>query len=221
LPVDDSQRKQDNSEEALKLQISAIRDWTFAGDPELEGWIRGAIARNVLHEEIGLYADAQPTYHLDQETRDRLLAHARQDAAHALINTEVSALQIFKRVLQNAAEPDAPASAAIEVVNDEVISSAVTPQAAYKRASGAVFDRNWSRLRLSTDLASYPPGSNQSFAQDIADNKKPGAVSPSRQAKFYVQKAASKRGDERAAINQFRCSTIVPIAPDFQVPATD
>jgi len=74
------------AEEALKLKISALRHWSAPG-PELEGLIRGAIAQNVLQEDLGLHADPPRYYDLDQETRDRLLAHARQDAAHALINT--------------------------------------------------------------------------------------------------------------------------------------
>ena len=41
----------------------------------------------MLDEDLGLYSDPPRYYDLDQETRDRLLAHARQDAAHALINT--------------------------------------------------------------------------------------------------------------------------------------
>ena len=37
---------------------------------------------------MGFYAntDALPVYELDEATRDRLIAHARQDAAHAVIN---------------------------------------------------------------------------------------------------------------------------------------
>jgi HEAT repeat protein len=45
------------------------------------------IARNVLDSELGKFADTQPTYRLDQETRDRLLVRARQDAAEALCHT--------------------------------------------------------------------------------------------------------------------------------------
>ncbi|TIO14931.1 MAG: hypothetical protein E5X86_22715 [Mesorhizobium sp.] len=46
------------------------------------------VARNILHEELGMFADPQgAVYSLDEDTRDRLLAHARQDASHALCNT--------------------------------------------------------------------------------------------------------------------------------------
>jgi hypothetical protein len=47
--------------------------------------INAAIAKNVLHEELGYYSDQPCSYNLDQSTRDTLLAHARQDAAHALV----------------------------------------------------------------------------------------------------------------------------------------
>jgi hypothetical protein len=83
-----SKENETTAEDALKLKISALRRWTYPGDPKLEGLIRGAVAQNVLHEDLGLHADEPRYYDLDQETRDRLLAHARQDAAHALINTE-------------------------------------------------------------------------------------------------------------------------------------
>lgn len=76
-----------SAEEALKLQIRALRDWTYPGDPKLEDQIRQAIAKNLLDEDLGLYGDPPRYYDLDQATRDRLLVHARQDAAHALINT--------------------------------------------------------------------------------------------------------------------------------------
>ncbi|CCV06714.1 conserved hypothetical protein [Mesorhizobium metallidurans STM 2683] len=45
------------------------------------------VARNILHEELGYFSDVQTSYSLDEETRDRLIAHGRQDAAHALTNT--------------------------------------------------------------------------------------------------------------------------------------
>jgi hypothetical protein len=46
------------------------------------------IAKDILHEELGYHPEApQPAYHFDEATRDRLLAHSRQDAAHALLNT--------------------------------------------------------------------------------------------------------------------------------------
>ncbi len=49
----------------------------------------GIVARDVLHGEIGLNGPSErhEPYHLDADTRDILIAHGRQDAAHALLNT--------------------------------------------------------------------------------------------------------------------------------------
>ncbi len=46
------------------------------------------IAKNVLDEEMGRYGDHSLEYSLQQKTKDTLLAHGRQDAAHALCNTK-------------------------------------------------------------------------------------------------------------------------------------
>jgi len=46
------------------------------------------IARTILHEDLGHFCEEgdRPTlYTLDDDTKDRLLAHARQDSAHAVI----------------------------------------------------------------------------------------------------------------------------------------
>lgn len=41
-----------------------------------------AVAQNVLHEELGYFGPWEGSgYSLDQSTRDRLLAHARQDSS--------------------------------------------------------------------------------------------------------------------------------------------
>jgi hypothetical protein len=47
------------------------------------------LQKNILHEELGWHKTRWPLriYNLQDDTRDRLLAHARQDAAHALCNT--------------------------------------------------------------------------------------------------------------------------------------
>ena len=42
------------------------------------------IARNVLHEDLGHFGEPESSYHLDEKTRDRLIAHARQDAANSM-----------------------------------------------------------------------------------------------------------------------------------------
>jgi hypothetical protein len=43
------------------------------------------LAENILERELGEYSNFQPEYMLDEVTRDRLIAHTRQDAANALI----------------------------------------------------------------------------------------------------------------------------------------
>ncbi|MCJ2112970.1 hypothetical protein MKK64_17455 [Methylobacterium sp. E-025] len=54
----------------------------------------GVIARETLHDELGYNGPPETQYDLDQGTRDILLAHARQDAAHALCNS----IALLKRV---------------------------------------------------------------------------------------------------------------------------
>ena len=43
-----------------------------------------AVAENVLEADLGEHSDVQRVYNFDQKTRDRLLVHARKDAAVAL-----------------------------------------------------------------------------------------------------------------------------------------
>jgi hypothetical protein len=45
------------------------------------------VAKNVVDEEMGRYGDHQLEYSLQQKTKDTLLAHGRQDVAHALCNS--------------------------------------------------------------------------------------------------------------------------------------
>ncbi|GJE59948.1 hypothetical protein [Methylobacterium trifolii] len=52
-----------------------------------ESWDNQAIARDVLFDELGYNRVDRPHYSLDDQTKDILLAHARQDASHALGNT--------------------------------------------------------------------------------------------------------------------------------------
>jgi hypothetical protein len=71
------------SREALVADIEALRAVHAPGE-HLKKKENHIIARITLHSELGEYADHLPVYHLDQEKRDRLLVHARQDAAEAL-----------------------------------------------------------------------------------------------------------------------------------------
>lgn len=52
------------------------------------------VARGNLHGELGYHDDGnERVYNLDEQTRDRLIVHGRQDAAHALLNT-ISLLRV-------------------------------------------------------------------------------------------------------------------------------
>jgi hypothetical protein len=78
----------ETADEALKRSLEVERMMT----PPDAHWKKEATritARNVLHSELGLFKDEQRVYHLDEATRDRLLAHDRQDTAHTLLNTIV------------------------------------------------------------------------------------------------------------------------------------
>jgi hypothetical protein len=59
-----------------------------------------AIARDVLHGELGFNGKpVEDEYNLDQSKLDTLVAHGRQDAAHALCNTK-SLLDLNGRISQ-------------------------------------------------------------------------------------------------------------------------
>ena len=69
--------------EALKWKIGAIKTFSRSGT-DLRKEADRAIAESVLEADLGEHSDIQRFYNLDQETRDRLLVHARKDAAMAL-----------------------------------------------------------------------------------------------------------------------------------------
>ena len=78
-----------NDENTFEKSIKALNAETIA-IKELGGGeekINAALARHVLHEDLGHYDIPRATYNLNDKTRDILLAHARQDAAHAVINS--------------------------------------------------------------------------------------------------------------------------------------
>jgi hypothetical protein len=89
------------SAEKLESMLRIVAKYTVKRD-----WVKTAnnhTAQVVLDTELGKYTDKVPTYQLDQETRDRLLAHARQDAAEALLNTrslldELHRLKKFQQI---------------------------------------------------------------------------------------------------------------------------
>jgi hypothetical protein len=78
--------EKEKSDDVLDRQIKGSRILAVPGTDQRQVENR-LVARNVLDTELGRYSDPQPVYGLNDETRDRLVAHARQDAAHALSNT--------------------------------------------------------------------------------------------------------------------------------------
>jgi hypothetical protein len=80
----------DKISQDIAVATRAQRDVGLKGDH----WDNHAIAKHLLLDEIDSTKPVSFTYRLDQERRDLLLAHARQDAAHALCNTD----SLLKRV---------------------------------------------------------------------------------------------------------------------------
>jgi hypothetical protein len=79
------EREPETGDQALKRQLSLAKE--TASSRDWDNISNAVIARNTLHEDLGRYSSGGHCYNLDQDTRDRLLVHARQDAAHALLNT--------------------------------------------------------------------------------------------------------------------------------------
>jgi hypothetical protein len=69
--------------EALKATLSAQHMVGQRGPH----WRNHAVALNTLEQDLGYFGRDVACYDVDEPARDRLLAHARQDAAHALLNT--------------------------------------------------------------------------------------------------------------------------------------
>jgi hypothetical protein len=74
-----------------RSQIEAQRMYGQKG----EYWDNYAIAQNTLRQEM----EHGPRYGFDKDQNDRLIAHARQDAAHAVCNAQ-SLLNAMKRTLR-------------------------------------------------------------------------------------------------------------------------
>ena len=73
-----------SAEEGLKLALKAHKDFGLPG----QFHENAVVARNVLHEDLGYYTEKPTDYGGDPNLICRLAAHARQDAAHALVNTD-------------------------------------------------------------------------------------------------------------------------------------
>lgn len=83
------------AQEALALALKTQREIHVRGS-NLTKQYNHIIACNVLDAELGKYADQQPIYSLDQDTQDRLLVHARQDAAEALCHANCLMDEVHK-----------------------------------------------------------------------------------------------------------------------------
>jgi len=78
-------QKKLTSDEALRGAIKSIEMLSGASE-DTRGPKIAAMALNILEKDLGSYSDsAAVDYALDEATRDRLIAHARQDASHAVL----------------------------------------------------------------------------------------------------------------------------------------
>jgi hypothetical protein len=77
----------DTSETAEAELATTLKVWRSMGLTS-EHKENLAVARNVTNEEMGRYGEHPLEYSLKQKTKDTLLAHGRQDTAHALCNTK-------------------------------------------------------------------------------------------------------------------------------------
>jgi len=72
--------------EAVEREINVLNELGLKGDH----WFNRTLASCGLKQDLGLYPETSlSSYDIDDITRDRLIAHARQDSAHALMNTKV------------------------------------------------------------------------------------------------------------------------------------
>ena len=69
------------ADEALTHAIKAINSLPMSHKKRRKA-VWSAFSKNVLHDDLGYFSDSDGTiYNLSDETRDRLIAHSRQDAA--------------------------------------------------------------------------------------------------------------------------------------------
>jgi hypothetical protein len=83
------------SGQALDLALKRDSRYTPPG-VDLRKQMNLTIAENALELDLGKFADTLPSYRIDQETRDRLIAHARRDAAEAVCSTRNLIDEIYR-----------------------------------------------------------------------------------------------------------------------------
>jgi len=92
---DEGRSSNEKAEEHLRGVLLAIRDLEKPGTARIESSMAEATGKNILHEELGYFGKWDgAAYTLDDQTRIRLLAHARQDIAA----TRVMLLPILEAV---------------------------------------------------------------------------------------------------------------------------
>jgi len=86
--LDDNETNKSTEERAVEALLISVRTarrllgQTLKGDRS----IQHATGQNILREELGEFGDWKGTYYdLDEQTKNLLLAHTRQDSAHALV----------------------------------------------------------------------------------------------------------------------------------------
>jgi hypothetical protein len=77
----------DSREESEAALASALKTRKSMGITS-EHQANYLVAKNVADEEMGRYGEYPLEYSLQQKTKNTLLAHGRQDVAHALCNTK-------------------------------------------------------------------------------------------------------------------------------------
>ncbi len=82
----------DGTNDHIRFAINAQREVGMRGD----SWDNHAVALATLSGDLGAGGKQRAPYYLDDMTRDILIAHSRQDAAHALLNT----ISLLTRVRQ-------------------------------------------------------------------------------------------------------------------------
>ena len=87
-------------DETDKRIARAIKIQRELGDKS-DSTANGVIARETLHDELGIYGrtERHPSYRLDDETRDVLIVHGRQDASHAMANSATTLRRIAQLTL--------------------------------------------------------------------------------------------------------------------------
>lgn len=91
------------AESALKSRLEAMK--ALGQKDPMNMW--DATSHNILHGELGYFDnDNLPNYKFSDEVRDRVLRHARQDTAHAVIAAEYAFTMSKKCVLDESQRLD-------------------------------------------------------------------------------------------------------------------